>query len=85
MLRTELPNCKTCTGLLENFVPYNVAFAMSKAYTFAFLISSIPAYYGYHVKGGSLEIGRSSTKAVVVSCVAILFADYVLAAILLND
>jgi phospholipid/cholesterol/gamma-HCH transport system permease protein len=73
------------TGLLENFVPYNVVFAMSKAYTFAFLISSIPAYYGYHVKGGSLEIGRSSTKAVVVSCVAILFADYILAAILLND
>jgi phospholipid/cholesterol/gamma-HCH transport system permease protein len=72
-------------GLLENFVPYNVTFAMSKAYTFAFLISSIPAYYGYHVKGGSLEIGRSSTKAVVVSCVAILFADYVLAAILLDD
>ena len=72
------------TGLLENFIPYNVAFAMSKAYTFAFLISSIPAYYGYHVKGGSLEIGRSSTKAVVVSCVAILFADYILAALLLQ-
>lgn len=72
-------------GLLENFVPYNVVFAMSKAYTFAFLISSIPAYYGYYVKGGSLEIGRSSTKAVVVSCVAILFADYILAALLLND
>ena len=71
-------------GLLENFIPYNVAFAMSKAYTFAFLISSIPAYYGYHVKGGSLEIGRSSTKAVVVSCVAILFADYILAALLLQ-
>ena len=58
---------------------------MSKAYTFAFLISSIPAYYGYFVKGGSLEIGRASTKAVVVSCVAILFADYILAALLLND
>ncbi|MBC7827912.1 MAG: ABC transporter permease [Chitinophagaceae bacterium] len=72
-------------GLLENFVPYNVVFAMSKAYTFAFLISSIPAYYGYYVQGGSLEIGRSSTKAVVVSCVAILFADYILAALLLND
>ena len=71
-------------GLLENFVPYNVTFAMSKAYTFAFLISSIPAYYGYHVKGGSLEIGRASTKAVVVSCVAILFADYILAALLLQ-
>lgn len=71
-------------GLLESFVPYNVFFAMSKAYTFAFIISSIPAFYGYHVKGGSLEIGRASTKAVVVSCVAILFADYILAALLLD-
>ena len=70
-------------GLLENFVPYNVAFALAKAYTFSFIISSIPAYYGYYVKGGSLEIGRSSTKSVVVSCVMILFADYILAALLL--
>jgi len=71
-------------GLLADFVPYNVLFAMYKAVTFAFIISSIPAYYGYHVKGGALEIGRSSTKSVVVSCVMILFADYVLAAIFLN-
>jgi len=72
-------------GLLENFVSYNVFFALVKGYTFSFIISSIPAFYGYHVQGGSLEIGRASTKAVVVSCVAILFADYVLAALLLND
>lgn len=70
-------------GLLENFMPYNVRFAMYKAYTFAFIISSIPAYYGYYVKGGALEIGRSSTKSVVVSCIMILFADYILAAIFL--
>jgi phospholipid/cholesterol/gamma-HCH transport system permease protein len=70
-------------GLIENFMPYNVRFAMYKAVTFAFIISSIPAYYGYYVKGGALEIGRSSTKSVVVSCVMILFADYVLAAIFL--
>ena len=71
-------------GLLENFVSYNVFFALIKGYTFSFIISSIPAFYGYHVQGGSLEIGRASTKAVVVSCVAILFADYVLAALLLQ-
>ncbi len=71
------------SGLLLNFVPYNVRFAMYKAITFAFIISSIPAYYGYFVKGGALEIGRSSTKSVVVSCVMILFADYLLAAIFL--
>jgi phospholipid/cholesterol/gamma-HCH transport system permease protein len=70
-------------GLFVDFTPYNVFFSMAKAYTFAFIIASIPAYFGYHVKGGALEIGRASTKAVVVSCIAILFADYILAALLL--
>jgi phospholipid/cholesterol/gamma-HCH transport system permease protein len=70
-------------GLVQNFSPYNVTFALIKAYTFAFIISSIPAFYGYNVKGGALEIGRASTTAVVTSCILILFADYVLAAILL--
>src|SRR5215217_5952993 len=72
-------------GLREGFNAYNVFFSLIKAYTFAYLISSIPAYYGYNVKGGALEIGRASTKAVVVTCVAVLFADYFLAAILLKN
>jgi phospholipid/cholesterol/gamma-HCH transport system permease protein len=70
-------------GLLAYFDPYNAFFCMAKAYTFSFLISSIPSYFGYFVKGGALEIGRASTRSVVVSCIAILFADYILAAILL--
>ncbi len=70
-------------GLAEEFLPYNVFFALTKSYAFAFIISSIPAYYGYHVRGGALEIGRASTKAVVVSCILILFADYILSALLL--
>lgn len=70
-------------GLRQNLNIFNITFALYKAYTFAFIISSIPAYYGYHVKGGALEIGRASTTSVVVSCIMILFADYVLAAIFL--
>jgi phospholipid/cholesterol/gamma-HCH transport system permease protein len=70
-------------GLLYGFKPFNVIFALSKAYTFAFIISSIPAYFGYYVNGGALEIGKASTKAVVISCVMILFADYILATLLL--
>ncbi|MBD0276685.1 MAG: ABC transporter permease [Flavisolibacter sp.] len=70
-------------GLLQGFLPYNVFFALSKAYTFAYIISSIPAFFGYNVKGGALEIGRASTRAVVVSCILILFADYILSALLL--
>ncbi|HEY0354980.1 MAG TPA: ABC transporter permease [Flavisolibacter sp.] len=70
-------------GLLMGFIPYNTFFAMVKAYTFAFLISSIPSYYGYYVKGGALEIGRASTRSVIVTCITILLADYVLSALLL--
>lgn len=70
-------------GLRSGFQPFNVTFAMIKAFTFAFLISSISAYYGYYVTGGALEIGRSSTTSVVVSCILILVADFALAALIL--
>lgn len=70
-------------GLLQSFIPKNVWFALAKAYTFAFIISSVSAFYGYNVKGGALEIGRASTTAVITSCILILFADFILASILL--
>ncbi len=70
-------------GLVKDFVAFNLFFGLIKAFTFAFIISSISSYFGYYVEGGSLEIGRSSTLSVVVSCILILFADYGLAALLL--
>lgn len=78
-----LPGATYDRGLLMNFVPKNVWFALVKAYTFAFIISSISSFYGYNVKGGALEIGRASTTAVITSCILILFADYILAFFLL--
>ena len=71
-------------GLRENLNTYYINFALYKAYTFAFIISTISAYYGYYVKGGALEIGRASTSAVVVSCILILISDYILALLLLG-
>lgn len=70
-------------GLRQEFKPYNIFFALFKSFVFAFIISSVPAYYGYNVQGGALEIGKASTAAVVVTCVLILFMDYLLAALLL--
>jgi phospholipid/cholesterol/gamma-HCH transport system permease protein len=70
-------------GLRKNFSSYNIYFALTKAYVFAFIISSVSSYYGFYVTGGALEIGRTSTKAVIVCCILILLADYVLAALLL--
>ena len=71
------------SGLRQNLNTFYINFALYKAYTFAFIISTISAYYGYYVKGGALEIGKSGTKSVVVSCILILIADYIIAAIAL--
>lgn len=70
-------------GLVLDFKPYNVYFALIKSFVFAFLITAVPSFYGYNVKGGALEIGQSSTRAVVVSCILLLLADYILSALLL--
>lgn len=70
-------------GLLDAFIPYNVTFALIKSVVFAFTITSVSAYHGFYTQGGALEVGQSSTKAVVYSSVLILFLDYVLTQLLL--
>jgi phospholipid/cholesterol/gamma-HCH transport system permease protein len=70
-------------GLHSGFRGFQIFFAYVKSITFAFLITTISAYFGYYTKGGALEVGNASTKAVVYSCVSILFADYILAQMLL--
>lgn len=70
-------------GARDTFKGYNVYFSIVKSVTYAYIITSVSSYQGYFVKGGSLEIGKASTRAVVFSCILILFADYVLATLLL--
>jgi phospholipid/cholesterol/gamma-HCH transport system permease protein len=72
-------------GLLINFNPFSIYFMLIKAYVFCFIITSISSFFGYYVQGGSLEIGQSSTRAVVISCIGILAADYVLSLLLLSN
>lgn len=70
-------------GSIQFFIPFTVTFAIIKATTFGFIISSVSAYLGYYTTGGALQVGKSATRAVVASCVLILIFDYVLAEILL--
>jgi phospholipid/cholesterol/gamma-HCH transport system permease protein len=71
------------TGIRKDFVMYYVTIGFYKSFVFAIIISTVPAFYGYYVKGGALEIGKAGTKSVVVSCILILIADYIVAAIAL--
>lgn len=69
-------------GLFYCFEPYSVLYAMVKGAVFAFLITTISAYWGYYAKGNSLEVGRASTHAVVASSVAIMLFDLILTQIM---
>lgn len=69
-------------GLRSWFDEYNVFMMLVKAFVFAFILTSVSCYQGYFVKGGSIELGKASTQAVVVSNILILMADYVIAMVL---
>lgn len=71
-------------GIQTMFIEWYVWYALIKSLFFAFIISSISAYYGYHVKGGSVEVGKASTNAVVMSNIMILVVDVILTKLLLQ-
>ena len=69
-------------GLRAYFAPYNVFIMYVKATVFAFLLTTISCFMGYYVKGGSIELGKASTAAVVYSNIFILIFDYLIAVLL---
>jgi phospholipid/cholesterol/gamma-HCH transport system permease protein len=70
-------------GIQYDFKAFNITYALIKTVVFAFIITSVSAYHGYMTEGGALEVGRSSTKAVVYSSIVILLFNVILTQILL--
>jgi len=71
-------------GLQIAFNPFYISYALIKTVVFAFLITTISAYYGYYVKGGAIEVGTNATNAVVSSSVAVIVSNYILTQMLLS-
>ena len=70
-------------GLRSFFELSNIFYALGKTVVFAFLIVSIASFYGFYTKGGALDVGKSATRAVVSSSIAILIANFLLTQMLL--
>ncbi len=77
-----LPPDDLTLGLQHSFKSWFVWMSIIKSEFFAFIISSVPAFCGYTVEGGSVNVGKSSTDAVVSSSVLILFSDVFLTQLL---
>ena len=79
-----IPVSRYVYGLQALFQEWYVWYGLIKSLFFAYIISSVAAYWGYYVKGGALEVGKASTRAVVSSSILILLFDVILTKLLLQ-
>ena len=70
-------------GLQFAFRPYFIVYSMVKMAIFSIIITSVSAFYGYYATNGSLGVGRSSTKAIVVCSFLILIMNLLVTNIML--
>ena len=66
-----------------DFESYHITYSYIKTLVFAFVLATVPSYHGYYMKGGALDVGRSSTKAVVYSSIIVLIFNFLLTDLLL--
>jgi len=71
-------------GLQDNFEGFHIIYALIKTFIFAMILATIPAYHGYYMKGGALEVGHASTTAFVWTSVVIIITNYVITQLLLS-
>lgn len=62
-------------GLRLFFRPFDIQFSLIKAATFGLAVTSIGCFFGFATVGGAEGVGRSTTRAVVVSAMMILVLD----------
>ncbi|MCM4160482.1 ABC transporter permease [Antarcticibacterium flavum] len=72
------------TGLQEDFVGYQLFYAFFKTFLFAIILATIPAFHGYYMTGGSLEVGKASTTSFVWTSVVIIITNYIVTQLLLS-
>lgn len=84
LLLTGLASTETYVLGIRSFFEINdVVYALVKTVVFAFCIVSIASFYGYYSKGSALDVGKSATRAVVSSSIAILIANFFLTQMIL--
>ena len=71
-------------GIRSDFTPFHLVYSMIKTSIFAFVIATVPAYHGYYVSGGAIEVGKASTRAVVWTSIVIIVLNYFLTQMLLG-
>jgi phospholipid/cholesterol/gamma-HCH transport system permease protein len=82
-LSADVTTADFMSGLTYDFKPFYITYSLIKTLIFAFIVSSVSSYFGYHAKGGAIAVGKASTKAVVYSSILILIFNFILTDLIL--
>ena len=68
-------------GIQTDFIPFHMTYAFIKTFVFAFILATVPAFHGYYMKGGALEVGKASTLSFIWTCVTIIVFNFFINAV----
>jgi len=67
-----------------DFKPFHMFYSYMKTILFAIILATVPAYHGYYMKGGALEVGKASTSSFVWTSIIIIIVNFVITQLLLS-
>ena len=79
----HIPAGAFINGMKFSFLPWDAVFGIIKATFFGYTITSVACYQGYYVEGGSEGVGKATMATVVLTCLAVVVLDFLIASVLL--
>ena len=79
-----VPSEEFITGIQIEFEPFHIFYSYVKTILFALILATVPAYHGFYMKGGALEVGKASTSSFVWTSIIIIVVNFIITQLLLS-
>ena len=84
MTLTGVPSEAYIQGIQMDFDSYHITYSYIKTLIFSFVLATVPAFHGYYMTGGALDVGKASTKSFYWTSIIIIILNYVVTQLLLS-
>jgi len=84
MTLTGVPSEAYIQGIQMDFDSYHITYSYIKTLIFSFVLATVPAFHGYYMKGGALDVGKASTKSFYWTSIIIIILNYIVTQLLLS-
>ena len=83
MTLTGVPSEAYIQGIQMDFDSYHITYSYIKTLIFSFVLATVPAFHGYYMKGGALDVGKASTQSFYWTSIIIIILNYIITQLLL--